>query len=1726
MHLHLLRKIWQFPRTALKRFIQDLLRLTLLSTRPRRMAQAGFVLPTTVLLVLMVVLTATALTYRTFTRSEQTIVQREQQVIANAATPAIDRAKAKIEFLFRNDPRFPGDLPSSDFLYDMMSTRLGTNATRTTAGFTGQVELLRGGTGTNPVDPYTLADETRVDINNDGLLDNAWSFQSEGRTIVYSILVDDEVRVTESAAPTATETRLARPYATNQRLTRAILSVMDPPDRTKANALVTRTGPLAAAEAIPNCPNARAQAGWQPVAQGNSSTLQKNFQVTAFVANTNGGPGQTFETLEFQQSRQASTASKWGAWFRYDLDLFPGADFNWNGAMHTDSSLFVNRNLVHLHMVSSHNSCVYSQEASEITVGQDDTTGFQGQVVKGNAVDDTYPANDNPTIHVFTSLGNPPRTGDTLTNANHSVQNGRPSDISANPMALYTRDRMEHMRTGSWQRRPAWDTAANIFGLLGGGRTVNAQVARPFVDDFYRADNRWGPKPRYDARTPAFDVSNTAGRRIGDPITEAGTNSLTDPSVGLDGFWERQAMRTGLRLVVGQRLELGNNDRWNAPPTGVPNDGDPLYPATTRPATANARFGGRHEYMQRRSLMDNLAAVQGMVVYHYQKSGSVPTGNAGNGEFPLACVAATAHPGTRQSILNSRTFNFYPGSTSLRRIDFFNGVGTNGWEFRWPETYDTEGEFAAQIAPNRPLGIALRNLANFAGDPSGGAPSFSAFQDDFVHPYPYQSMWGDFSPLRRVLLNIDSAGTYSTARYDGLSPADKTTLHTAACTISLLAYNLDSEYLLLDRTLESQISNRFQNISTGLRNGIADIIDFMADGTDNGNKLVPVLTRLAREGSYRPGLPDPVTGLLPPRTRWIGTLPATGNAQAAQLRNWVDPNPASILPARLNASGAPITGSLCQPVNGVSTDSVGFQRACDVPDFFDNLTLDDWVILLREFGNANDSDVTTIVNYSRIINNVRRAIRDRELGFREGRASYVLRQTDTAKNIVPWDEDTGFTRIYVKIKNDNFPFRTRCSPNLFTDTIAGGTGGIDDQLALTLVACSPLGEDTQEPVRFPSLYYLFPVVDHTLLGTGDHTQPSSVPANVNIPGDRRWIDRMTTYNNTYIAASTASGGRGLTNMATTNVFRVVRATATEDPVRAISSLSAVPRQADPTTWQTPASTATGLLTVDNLDDQASAFKINVGTAVLQVPFIEKGIFNGREQLNTRVLDIDLDALTTQRVRGTVTGTADFWLSADRDGRQAEGAVYAFREDSVREDEIVRPRQPNAADCVGMTPTTTIRRLRIETEANCRMLVTNPSEPDLDNNQDPPLSPQGISLKPIDFVPDPERRPYGFRLRTASGNPADFSGPNFARRVGMTFVTDDAVYIQGNFNPHSTTGGQNANGTPNNLVEEFTQTLLDQDAANFRTRFYNGRTTLNIATFANLAQDRWRPVEILSDSVTILSRTFRDGEVEDAFLNAEPAAEGGANSSYMNQNRPRFAANLAADALIRYQRDETPDPNLTPAQRVTRPQRPIYIDRSGTYYLPGVNAGDAPRPFFNVYNNNNATSGWMEFGTGAGARRRNTQAASDNNFVNAVFVSGIIPKRPNQSYGGLHNYPRFIENWSGRRLSILGSFIQLNFSTAATAPFDQDVWESGTDPVADEVIGYYNAPQRRWGYDVGLLYVPPAPAARRFITIGAPRSEYYRELPSDDPYVLNLRCARAGNAFVLPEAMRSTANCPA
>lgn len=1600
-----------FRRLA-RRFMSSLLRSLFLLSKPTRRSEAGFVLPTAALLLLVLTLTVGAISYRSFSRSASVIAQNEQQVIDSAAAPTIDRAKSKLEYLFSQDSRFPGGVPASDVIASLM--------------------LNDGQNGIPQItvkDPYTFPDEVRIDIGGTTDLDNAWLFKSDidgdgsigdDEVIVYSVLMDDE---------------------------NAGVNIVSTDTDAKASALVTRNGPINTAEALAGCGQTRApEQGWQGL---DSATLQKNFQVTAFVANRSD-VNRTASTLEFQQVRQANRGNKWGAWFRYDIEVFPGAtdDFFWNGAMHTEGNILAAEKFK-ARMISSHNSCLYREDASEMSMAEGET--FQGQLMAAKIDNNTFASSNNGAaeFHLFNGQNTPPivnaGTNDSVYHVTKlkadkdSVIHNSGNDVGPDRMLLdpikiladNTSAHREAPRSGFWGRKSGWDDDNNEFPLR--KRIFNDNTLIPYVDDTYRADDRYGPKAVYDEsnRIPA-------GKTVGDTIPSTATD-LVDfvPSngvYGLDGYWERRAIGQGLRVIVGQRLELGNASGWKGaeifPDVADADQRDPLYPPNYPSGVLpNSDYdpedgsymptGGGNgdqsdiftEEIQRRTLYDNLAAVQSMAVYHYTHA---------SGELPLACVAATAHPGTDETIIQSRTFNTVDiNGTAALNTDFFNGVGTDGWEFAFP--YTTESAFATAIGVGEPLGKVLRNLGRFAGDPLGGAPSFKPEQTDGnVHPYPYLASWGDFSNLRRIL----ASGT----TYASLSPADKSTLHTAACTVGMLSYNLGNEIQLstFDLSTVNALGVHFAKLVDGANatNGANKDIDALIGETGDDGALI-----IQSGAKGRPGF---------------------GNG------DWVDTVD--------NSSGGD------NPRTGCGTDNLStYDRACDAADYYGQFTTQDFY---RAILNKNGLGASAADKYAAAVAFIKRGSqfqRDRLLGFRPGGVPNV---PSTGANIV-WVPESGLVPPTV----GGAQLSTGCDPDIFRD----GTPQEDRMIALSLALC----QDVEKNVKYPSLYYLFPYFQHDHDGKND-ANTSGIYVDHEQPVEEEYIA------DTYIAnLNKNSSDNGYLALSNTEILSI----ATEFKTRDYNFPSST------NAWVLPTSSATQLT---DPDDRTQSFRITVGSSGRDVTFLDKGMFEGRENMGVRMLDFDLQKLTTNTTGG------DHWIS------DTDGIVYAFREDAVREDGIVRPKDAGTAwtDCDSWSK---VHNFNGDAPANdmrdCRMRVIS-TAPFL---QDPPLIADTlISTKPIDFYPDPERRPNGFRL--VNGEILNRADDVLS---GMTFVSDNSVYIKGDFNLH-TSGNSTA---CNELLEEFDKRVYG--GCDGDIDFYTGRTGdngtppqargFNSDRFANPAVDKWRPVEIVGDAVGILSGRYRDGNIQDGFTvdrsfnvrSGEPAVPAGANgrrghgiSSYMNQNRP-------SGPLTNPNRYET-IPAASDWQHVVSGDvtTPVVVDRNGQV----LRADGTPYPRNQFLHFVDSDNQWKD------SRGADVQRAEPTN-VNAIFISGIIPSQAGASYGGLHNFPRLLEYWESIDLSIFGGFFQLNFSTSATAPFDADAWEPGTTPSTSKSrIEYYGAADRNWGYDIGLQYAPAGPISRRFVTIGRPRSEFYRELPVEDPYVMNLRCA----AYTDPDTGASVA----
>jgi hypothetical protein len=1896
----LIRQIWRLHRSITKALVTWLLRTALIINRRNRFSTSGFVLPTTVLLVLVVALTAGALTYRAFNTSTRSIAETQNRIIYNTATPAVDRARAKLEFLFdaNKDNRFPGGVPSEEFMVSML-----LNDGSSIKGKSAPALLING------QEPYTLPGEDRIDVNGDGKDDNAWSYRADtdgdgtnDATVVYSIILSTPPDTGSGTSAVKGDRRLVG-LTDLEKATGKVGGTGSAIEGSSSGGRImsySRGGPLSNSS-VSGCTTSgtsggsTVEAGWYSD-PSNSSTLRKNFQVDAFVVPDSAvKPGGTnnFTTLEFQQDRILNRGNKWGAWFRNDLEIFPGPQFNWNGAMHTEGSLIIGGTSFNAYLISSPNSCLYNPaSSSEITVTDttdpDTNQPFKGLIVSGKVNDNSV--GGSSLIYLPTPTPTAANSKKTLGTGNMWANTGSSYPITLDPQTLF-------LRSG-YQSRSTTDTTNQNFyrtnTTFGDRFRSNAERA-PYVDDTYRADNRYGPKVKYNddpvnGRIPPGSTSGSlipaANTLLVNPAPVAGADSA---SVGLDGYWERRAQNQGLRVLVGQRLELGNTSGWVAPkdrPTASPgqdpkaaavaspgdgyqlrnasyttvtdasqadpytsdDEGDPLYPPY-----GNANLS--HEALQRRALRDNIPAVQSTAVYHA----------AVNKDYPVACLASTAHPGSpftlRQSINFVPTFFIdstdggssipaTPATTTTDTVlltDFFNGRGTNGWEFEPPKSNATN--FATDMDnPDSELRIALQNLANFAGDhvsdTQTGAfpPTQEAGQ---IHPDPELTMWGNYSNLRRTLAQL-TGGT----AYNDLSPADKTYLQTAACTLGMLAYNIDRVQRFDPRNYQNDAKARpgqptrlLEALATdlyGLMNGVVN----ETAGTDDYEVLPK--SQLATYGYSSTGIYN--AALFNPRD--YDRVPA--EAFLGKLRE-----------KYLATTGAPAfndpklrMAELIFSHFQIRRDRTYGFRASPAANTWN---YNPYVTDLPGNGKTNlwssacDPNVFALsgTNFSRLTGKAGAQYTQGSLFLPElsrETSAYRLALSRLCGTVIPTGAervgagDTGFP-----VRNDGATGSTPQQPSGVLSTFfpKGGSflqGAKPTQSPTafrTTPTASPLasGVYTQElylratvAPKWPSLYYLFPEFDHnhdgTVVGSGltltgglidvdndgvgaadttpgddvDQRQPTGV---IKVPSSttvnllaafQPWAEPYITdayISNTLnpssvtyrvvdsLAPAMVDAGQPQNQTYTTDVDITYKELGTSfsykyrtfyNPLddRPVYKVAVQPRKlpsgfTNPfplqgnNEWELPVATLpTGTppaqntppnrIVVPNGDRPTSGV-----TAI--TPFLDRVIFNGREWLPSRVLDVDLGMLrrtspraAIQTAGNTENAPNDVWLPVS-------GIVYAFREDAVREDATIRPASgtyTNASNPSAQTDPPLQQAYSTGASAN--------AEPKL-------------SAKAVDYVPDPNRRPNGFRLRNGSvlrRHPSrNISDQDNIR--GLSFFTDNPVYIMGDFNLHQDGADDDSNGT---RLEEFEQKLPSTGAYN-ETQFYTDRVDRD-TDFAQATTDRWRPAEILADAISIISNDLCDGSVIDTFMTASngsganisvntysgrtttdsgvnlpngfypyrattgdngaadvydnssnglygPGCQAANRTTFLNQNRPSTALPTGATGWTWLR--ENPADTFSPVkvsrngQGLVLSSLPTAANSTNPPNFPTISPAVEPSKPRVAGTYNAAPINGTYYAASDG---RPIQTARDTR-VNTIIVSGLVPSRLNQSYGGMHNFPRFLEDWNNLWFS--GSFLQLNFSNYASAPFDLDAVEPGANPQGGEVIPYYAPPNRLWGYDVALQLAPAGPAAARFVTANKDRNEFYNEPAANDPYIRNL--CQAVKASPPTGVNLTSLNCP-
>ncbi|KYC39421.1 hypothetical protein WA1_32355 [Scytonema hofmannii PCC 7110] len=354
-----------------------LLRAFLVTRKQSDWVNAGFVLPTVAMVALVVVLLTTAILFRSFERSKNASNVRVNEAVLNAAAPAIDRARAKIDALFE-DPTLPRATPSDSALYDALKKE---------KYILGDEKRLKLGVDIDNHNSIVAPTNTTA-LENDETLKSAWKFavdtDNNGKKdsyTLYAIYFRNPTRDT-----------------TTGKFNR------------KRNALEVRTPP----ETNEQCGNATGFASlvgnssWYKLQSGNlgksffvytvnvpiTQAEYNNLPATASSSDPNeatkansepykGNRG--FVALEFQQDRSRIPLANNAVWFENDLEITPGVDLLLNGRIHTNGNLLVGGNpdatpdpIVRLRQVSSKHSCFYNQENGLVTVGGNVGTGNLG----------------------------------------------------------------------------------------------------------------------------------------------------------------------------------------------------------------------------------------------------------------------------------------------------------------------------------------------------------------------------------------------------------------------------------------------------------------------------------------------------------------------------------------------------------------------------------------------------------------------------------------------------------------------------------------------------------------------------------------------------------------------------------------------------------------------------------------------------------------------------------------------------------------------------------------------------------------------------------------------------------------------------------------------------------------------------------------------------------------------------------------------------------------------------------------------------------------------------------------------------------------------------------------------------------------------------------------------------------------------------------------------------
>ncbi|WP_414527624.1 hormogonium polysaccharide biosynthesis protein HpsA [Nodularia chucula] len=394
--------------SAIKKKLVWLLRTLFLNNKRTSSANAGFVLPTVAMVSVVAVLLTTAILYRSYDRAQNASNVRVNQAVLAAASPAIDRGRAKLSKLFE-DRRLPRATPTDDALYELLTV----NASE-----------------------YTLGDETQLRLTYtegaiDQQLDTAWRFpvdtDNNGKFDSFTVY-----GIYFRTPPVNSNTNQYQRQRTP---------------------LEARTPPMIQGNLDPVCGD-----GTSAILVGNTGWIQQNnelrksfFIYTATAPITNNPQtdpsipaaernnyeqyqgNKSIAALEYQQDRLQIPPNNNAVVYEDDIILSPGPTFNLNGAIFTNSNFLAtgqNGGQITMHQVSANSSCYYEARNAKIFVG--------GNLAMGNTGANSNITATRPRVHLYNG-----KTAPVITQGFENSATENPGQIAYNNLAY--EDRIERL---------------------------------------------------------------------------------------------------------------------------------------------------------------------------------------------------------------------------------------------------------------------------------------------------------------------------------------------------------------------------------------------------------------------------------------------------------------------------------------------------------------------------------------------------------------------------------------------------------------------------------------------------------------------------------------------------------------------------------------------------------------------------------------------------------------------------------------------------------------------------------------------------------------------------------------------------------------------------------------------------------------------------------------------------------------------------------------------------------------------------------------------------------------------------------------------------------------------------------------------------------------------------------------------------------------------------------